>query len=116
MSVLDALRVRRRWYRCVLASLECPKFFDKFGYQISLLKKSIFMEFLIISHDIDCVQYSHQYRNILATQGISYLLYIFVTKRSQTINRSSMSMQNFISDRLGMVSERLEHSRHQKIA
>ena len=26
-----------------------------------------------------------------------------------------MSMQNFISDRLGMVSERLEHSRHQKM-
>ena len=73
-----------------------------------------------ISQDIDDVLHSRQCRNILDTQGISgdlglksYLLSIFVTKWSQIINCSIMSMQNFISDRLGMVSERLEHSRHQ---
>ena len=47
-SVLDALRVFSGWYRWVLASFPCPTFFDKFGYQISALEKSIFLIFPMI--------------------------------------------------------------------
>ena len=47
-SVLDALRVFSGWYRCVLASFPCPTFFDKFGYQISVLEKSVLPIFPII--------------------------------------------------------------------
>ena len=43
--VLDAVRVCRGWYWCVLTSFQCPIFFGKFGCQISVLKKSHFSDF-----------------------------------------------------------------------